>query len=111
MDRPGSFLGSPMESRLLCWALSWRMTGSLKSTRFRIPSVSSSSWTIGPLTMLSGCSQYHIYSLHLIRSQSAQQIDTVEVCGSSLHGPTIIFNTLERFLRNPTETSPVILHL
>jgi hypothetical protein len=38
-------------------------------------------------------------------------IDTVEICGSSPHGPTIIFNTLERFLRNPTETSPVILHL
>jgi hypothetical protein len=37
--------------------------------------------------------------------------DTVEVCGSSPHGPTIIFNTLESFLRNPTETSPVILHL
>jgi len=31
-----------------------------------------------------------------------------QVCGSSPHGPTIIFNTLGRFLRNPTETSPVI---
>ena len=37
--------------------------------------------------------------------------DTVEVCGSSPHGPTIIFNTLESFLRNPAKTSPVILHL
>jgi hypothetical protein len=31
--------------------------------------------------------------------------------GFESHGPTIIFNTVERFLRNPTETSPVILHL
>ena len=34
-----------------------------------------------------------------------------KVCGSSPHGPTILFNTLESFLRNPRETSPVILHL
>ena len=33
---------------------------------------------------------------------------TVEVCGSSPHGSTITLNNLERFLRNPTETSPVI---
>ena len=38
-------------------------------------------------------------------------LDTVEVWGSSPHGPTIVFNTLESFLRNPSETSPVILHL
>ena len=40
-----------------------------------------------------------------------RNIETVEVWGSSPHGPTIIFNTSEPFLRNPTETSPVILHL
>src|SRR5713101_8964530 len=34
-------------------------------------------------------------------------LDTVEVWGSSPHGPTIVFNTLESFLRNPRETSPV----
>src|ERR1700722_3063089 len=30
----------------------------------------------------------NLHSFHLIGSQSAQQIDTVEVCGSSLHWPT-----------------------
>jgi len=32
-------------------------------------------------------------------------VDTVEVWGSSRHGPTIYFR---EFFRNPTETSPVI---
>jgi hypothetical protein len=40
-------------------------------------------------------------------STSCYRFDTVEVCGSSPHGSTILFNTLESFLRNPAETSPV----
>ncbi len=39
------------------------------------------------------------------------EFDTVEVCGSSPHGPTILFITLESLLRNPAKTSPLILHL
>ena len=44
-------------------------------------------------------------------SRTGFGFDTVEVCGSSPHGPTTLFNSLESFLGNPRETSPVFLHL
>src|SRR5882762_9832570 len=36
-----------------------------------------------------------------------QIFDTVEVLGSSPHGPTNLFNTLEGFLRTSAKTSPL----
>ena len=54
---------------------------------------------------------YHSDFFGVTSSRTVSRFDTVEVWGSSPHGPTILFNTLESFLRNPTETSPVILHL
>ena len=39
--------------------------------------------------------QCNLYSLDLIRSQTADKIDTVEVWGSSPHGPTTILSELQ----------------
>jgi hypothetical protein len=40
-----------------------------------------------------------VFNICKYRVRLPRFIDTVEVCGSSPHGPTILFNTLERFLR------------
>jgi hypothetical protein len=70
-----------------------------QSNPLSMMSCTTSAYFGSPRGLLSCCKAYPCH------------LDTVEVCGSSPHGPTILFNTLERFLWNPTETSPVILHL
>ena len=63
------------------------------------------------VTRINTASSYHLDFFGIAPSRTDLRFDTVEVWGSSPHGPTIVFNHLESFLRNPRETSPVILHL
>jgi hypothetical protein len=64
-----------------------------------------------PATRMNTASSYYLGFFGIASCRTGLGFDTVEVWGSSPHGPTIVFNTLESFLRNPRETSPVILHL